>query len=82
MSKVVQCFLVEANKLDELDSLLDRFLEDKDPSDIVSTNLTTYTSPYNQNHTTYVAFIIYSGILKSKATKLTFWQRIINFFKF
>lgn len=81
MNKVVQSYLVESNSLESLDSLLDKFLLDKDPSDIVSTNLTTYTSPYHQNHTTYVAFIIYSGKLKGDTKRMTFWQKIVNLFK-
>lgn len=58
---MVQSFLVEADSLQELDRLLDEFLKDKEPRDIVDTNLTVYISPYNNNRTTYTAFITYNG---------------------
>lgn len=61
---MVQSFLVEADSLQELDRLLDEFLKDKEPRDIVDTNLTVYISPYNNNRTTYTAFITYNGRLK------------------
>lgn len=81
MNKILQSFLVEANTLVQLDILLDKFLRDKKPSEIVSINLTTYVSPYNQNNPIYVAFIIYSGVLKTEVKKLTFWEKIKSFFK-
>jgi len=58
---MVQSFLVEADSLQELDRLLDEFFKDKEPRDIVDTNLTVYISPYNNNRTTYTAFITYNG---------------------
>jgi len=81
MNKILQSFLVEASTLEELDVLLDKFLKDKEPNEIVSTNLTAYVSPYHQNNTVYVAFVIYSGVLKAEIKKPTFWQKIKSFFK-
>lgn len=62
---MVQSFLAEAQSKEELDKILDEFLQDKEPRDIVSTNLTVYISPYTNNSTTYTALIIYDGHLKS-----------------
>lgn len=81
MNKILQSFLVEANTLAELDILLDKFLKDRKSSEIISTNLTAYVSPYNQNSPIYVAFIVYSGESKTEPKKLTFWQKIKSLFK-
>lgn len=68
---MVQSFLAEAQSKEELDKILDEFLQDKEPRDIVSTNLTVYISPYTNNSTTYTALIIYDGHLKSSSRDST-----------
>jgi hypothetical protein len=68
---MVQSFLAEAQSKEDLDKILDEFLQDKEPRDIVSTNLTVYISPYTNNSTTYTALIIYDGHLKSSSREST-----------
>jgi len=68
---MVQSFLAEAQSKEDLDKILDEFLQDKEPRDIVSTNLTVYISPYTNNSTTYTALIIYDGHLKSSSQEST-----------
>lgn len=58
---MVQSYLVQADTLEELDEKLDEFLKDKEPRDIVSTNLNVFVSPWKSNQPAYVAFITYNG---------------------
>lgn len=62
--KLVQTYLAQAGSLAELDLIIDKFLKDKKPEDIITTDLAITNSPYDQMKSVYTAMIIYKGLNK------------------